>query len=157
MKGNFHSQKGLTLVEVLVSIVILSIILMTTMSFFPQMGFINKQNEDKTKAVNTAKEILIDWKGSDKVKNFLINKQPESDFLPNTVNENVYYISYDFSDSTYYNFKTTRNNYNVNIKIKKTTAKASDASSIHLIVVQILNTKGKPMSETYGYIKKRGR
>jgi prepilin-type N-terminal cleavage/methylation domain-containing protein len=157
MYENFHSQKGLTLIEVLVSIVILSGILLTTMSFFPQMGLINNQNEDNSKAINTAKEVLVDWKGSDKVKNFLINKQPNLNFVPNTASEDVFFHTYDFTDAYYYSFKTVRENFDVTIKIKKTATKSSNASSIHLIVVQINNDKGKTIAETYGYIKKRGR
>ena len=39
------------------------------------------------------------------------------------------------------------------------TSKSTDSkiSSVHQIVVEILNNKGKPISESYGYIKGRGR
>ena len=42
-----ENEKGLTLIEVLASIVILSIILVSIMNFFPQMGLMNKTNARK--------------------------------------------------------------------------------------------------------------
>ncbi|CAH2716273.1 hypothetical protein BACCIP111895_03457 [Neobacillus rhizosphaerae] len=78
-----QNEKGVTLLEVLISIVILSIIFLSVMRFFPQMGFMNNQNAEKTQAINTAKEILIDWQNSPHAKAFLVDPTNESlDDLP---------------------------------------------------------------------------
>jgi type II secretory pathway component PulJ len=65
------NEKGVTLIEVLAAIVILMIILGSVMNFFPQIGFVNKSNEEKAEAINTAKLILHNWQNDSNVKNFL--------------------------------------------------------------------------------------
>jgi prepilin-type N-terminal cleavage/methylation domain-containing protein len=135
------NEKGLTLVEVLISIVILSIILLSFMRFFPQMGYLNKQNEDKTQAINSAKEILIDWQNSNDVKDFL--NDPALGNLPGYTSE----------DSSYYYCETTKGSFKVKIKIKKTSDLNSVPTEARFIQVQLLNNSGSIVSETYGYIR----
>ncbi|MEH7332701.1 type II secretion system protein [Neobacillus drentensis] len=149
------NEKGLTLIEVLISIVILSMVLLTTMSFFPQMGFVNKQNQDKTQAINTAKEVLINWQESNEVKTFLAIDNQTTGFTPAYVNELVNYsfFSYDKFPGYYY-FETTRDNYNVHIKIKKSPNTSSSVSYVHSMVVQLLNKRGNIIAETFGYVKR---
>ncbi|MBG9546910.1 type II secretion system protein [Cytobacillus firmus] len=53
------SSKGLTLVEVLVSLTILGIVLMGTMKFFSQAYTYANMNEKKTAAVNVARNALM--------------------------------------------------------------------------------------------------
>ena len=53
------NDKGMTLLEVLLSITILSIIMLGMLSFFTQAYSYTKNNEDKTIAVNVAKNILV--------------------------------------------------------------------------------------------------
>ena len=104
-----RDEKGLTLLEVLISIVILSFIFLSIMNFFPQMGFINKVNEDKAKTVNYANELLIEWKNSDSVKDCIKNKNGTS------------LAGYYNTDSNYYYYKTTKGGFNAIIKIRKNT------------------------------------
>ncbi len=66
-----RNEKGVTLIEILAAVVILSIILVSLMNFFPQMGFINKLNGEKSQAINTAKQVLIDWQNDNGVEAFL--------------------------------------------------------------------------------------
>jgi prepilin-type N-terminal cleavage/methylation domain-containing protein len=148
---NTQNEKGVTLIEVLASIVILSIILMSVMKFFPQMGFMNKQNEDKTQAINIAKEILINWQESSEVKWFLVKKDQVTGFI--SVDAKVEYKNFN-SDADYYYFETSKDIYNVHIKIKKSPSTSSRLSSVHSIVIQLLNKKGNVVSETYGYVKR---
>ncbi|WP_026572292.1 PulJ/GspJ family protein [Bacillus sp. UNC438CL73TsuS30] len=58
MKENFQSQKGLTLIEILVSIVLLSIILTSFMGFFTQSAIFTKKNEQKLGTVQTAQKFI---------------------------------------------------------------------------------------------------
>jgi prepilin-type N-terminal cleavage/methylation domain-containing protein len=133
-----NSEKGLTLVEILVSIVLLSIIFLSIIKFFPQMGFLNKENENKTIAINYVKEILNQWQNSNDVVNFLKN--------PTTVS----LYGYNHKDNNYYYFKTKQGDYDVNIKIKINTDLNSAPIKTHLIDIQL--KKGNIVSETYGYI-----
>lgn len=136
--GSKNSEKGLTLIEILVSIVILSIIFLSITSFFPQMGLLNKANEDKTITINKAKDILNQWQNRQDVTNFLRN--PTTITLP----------EYDHTDSNYYYFKTKQGDYDVNIKIKINSDLKSAPLKTHLIDLQL--KKGNVAAETYGYI-----
>ncbi|MFP7299847.1 prepilin-type N-terminal cleavage/methylation domain-containing protein [Neobacillus niacini] len=150
-----NNEKGVTLIEVIISIAILSILLISFMNFFPQMGLMNRQNEDKTQAINTAKNLLVDWQESIKVKGFLTKNNQGSGFTPNNIGDKEYYTHFDPNPSgSDYIFKTTKDNYDVNITISKNPRKNSNAYSVHLIIVQLLNDKGNTVSETYGYIRR---
>lgn len=52
------NERGISLVEVVASIVILAIILISIVNLLPQMGLKNNQNEDKQVAVNSASKEL---------------------------------------------------------------------------------------------------
>ncbi|MEH7249918.1 prepilin-type N-terminal cleavage/methylation domain-containing protein [Neobacillus niacini] len=151
------NEKGVTLLEVLLAMAILSIVLISFMNMFPQMGMMNKKNEEKTQAINTAKEILIDWQESVKVKEFITRSDRTVGFTPNNVTDKTYYTSFNPNlTGTDYIFGTVKGIYSVTIKIKKTarTRETSKAYKIHLIEIQLLNDKGNAVSKTYGYIKR---
>jgi prepilin-type N-terminal cleavage/methylation domain-containing protein len=135
-----RDEKGLTLIEVLISIVILTLIFLSIMNFFPQMSFINKENEDKSKAVNYANELLIEWKTSVNVKDCVKNNNCTS--LP----------SYYNTDLNYYYYKTTKGGFDATIKIKKSTDLVSTPVSTRLIDIQLFNKRKNMVAETFGYI-----
>ncbi|MDR7237411.1 type IV pilus modification PilV family protein [Neobacillus drentensis] len=62
MKEYFHGQKGVTLIEVLASIVILAIILLTSMSFFTSSSKFNSLSSNKMDATNIARETQEEFK-----------------------------------------------------------------------------------------------
>lgn len=145
----FHTilrkEKGLTLLEVLLSILLLTIILVTVMNFFPQMGLMNKQNETKQQAINLAKKELLDWqKKGPQLKSFLLN--PTSSILPG------YNPNYEPSDTNFYYFTYEKDNLDVVIKIKKEPDLKTNPSKAHLIHIKLLNERKNTISETYGYI-----
>ena len=147
------NEKGFTLIEVLASIVILSLVLISIMSIFPQMGMVNNQNEQKTQAINTAKEVLISWQDSTVVKTFLQSSSQTTGFNPAYVNEDVNYTVFSNTKfANYYYFETTKDEYKVQIKLKKTPNKSSKISFVHQIDVQLFNSKGIMVAETYGYV-----
>jgi prepilin-type N-terminal cleavage/methylation domain-containing protein len=140
-----RNEKGVTLIEVLLSIVILSSILLTTMSFFPQMGLLNNQNQVKTQGINTAKEILLKWQNDSRLDAFFTNPDAGviSDYKPIAGDD--------------YNFETDEGEFFVNIKIKKTPSRESNIYNAHLIVIKLykINKRDNIVSETYGYVKIR--
>ncbi|MFF2447730.1 prepilin-type N-terminal cleavage/methylation domain-containing protein [Neobacillus sp. NPDC058068] len=149
-----RNEKGVTLIEILISIVILSIIFLSIMRFFPQMGLMNQQNENKSQAINTAKGLLIDWQESNKVKTFIANDKQTIGFITN-VNNKDYYTNFNPNPSgTDYIFTTIKNSYEVTIKIKKSPIEKSNVYSVHLIVMQLKNKNGNVVAETYGYVKR---
>lgn len=142
-----HNQKGVTLLEVLLSIVILTIILVTIMNFFPQMAGMNKHNEDKQQAINLAKKELIDWQGRKDIKEVLAN--------PSTVDTELTTLSdYVKKDNTYYYFKGTSNDheFDVEVKIEQTSNILTTPLQANAIHVILRNSHGIEVSKTYGYI-----
>ena len=67
----YLNSKGLTLIEILASIVILGIILTTFFSFFSQSMMFSSKVEDKVTATNIAKTILHNVKKNETVINYL--------------------------------------------------------------------------------------
>lgn len=144
--NNIKSEKGITLVEVLVSITLLSIVLITLMNIFPQMGMMNNHNKMKAQGINTAKEVLLKWQNdNDRIKNFFATPDVSviAEYKPIAGNA--------------YNFEYVNGDFLVNVKINKNFSKESDIYNAHLIVVKLFN-KNKTdtvVSETYGYVKIR--
>lgn len=148
---SIRNEKGVTLIEVLVSIVILSLVFMSFISFFPQMGLVNKQNIDKNQAINMAKEILINWQESSDVKWFLVKTDNVTGFT--STDPKVNYSNFHF-DSDYYYFETSKDQYTIHIKINKLPNTNSRLVSVNSIFIQLLNKKGNVVSETYGFVKR---
>ncbi|WP_339147043.1 MULTISPECIES: type II secretion system protein [unclassified Sutcliffiella] len=59
-----HDQKGLTLIEILVSIVILGIIFTGMLGFFSQTVKYSSHNENKIISINLAEKMLSEYKAS---------------------------------------------------------------------------------------------
>jgi prepilin-type N-terminal cleavage/methylation domain-containing protein len=140
------SEKGVTLVEVLVSITLLSIILITLMNIFPQMGMMNNHTKLKAQGINTAKEVLLKWQNdNDKLKSFFAT--PDVSIIP----------EYKPITGNAYNFEYINGDFLVNIKVNKNFSKESDIYDAHLIVVKLynINKTDTVVSETYGYVKIR--
>ncbi|WP_179884874.1 type II secretion system protein J [Bacillus sp. AFS015802] len=135
-----QNEKGVTLLEVLLSITILSIILLSIMNVFPQMGMMNEHNEAKSQGVNEAKRVLVNWKASEEVVDFLQDPAPAN--RP---------MGYKREDTTYYYFQTLEQPFDVYIKIKKNTDLHSAPSKAHLVEIKLLKDH-RTVSETYGYI-----
>ncbi|MFD2706173.1 type IV pilus modification PilV family protein [Salibacterium lacus] len=72
-------QQGFTLVELLASLTILSIVIITFLSFFSQYTMFSARTEDKLTAVNAAEEVLYEVK----------NEQNQPDVIH--VNNKTYY------------------------------------------------------------------
>ena len=135
-----QNEKGITLLEVLLSITILSIILLSITNFFPQMGMMNEHNEAKSQGVNEAKKVLVKWKSSQEVIKFLKNPTPA-----NRPRE------YKSEDNTHFYFHTSEQGFNIDIKIEKTSDLNSTPFKVHLIQIK-LQKDNRFVSETYGYI-----
>lgn len=63
-KRKTTDESGLTLVEILASLVILGIVFVAFMTIFPQMTLFNNRTEAKLETMNEARIILENYKGS---------------------------------------------------------------------------------------------
>lgn len=78
-----HDQKGLTLIEILVSIVILGIIFTGMLGFFSQTVKYSSHNENKITSINLAEKMLSEYKAS----NSYTREKREY-----TLNGKIYYV-----------------------------------------------------------------
>jgi Tfp pilus assembly protein PilV len=134
-----QNEKGITLLEVLLSMVILSIVLLTIVNFFPQMGRMNTYNGEKMKAVNVARGELAAWKE----KGSLDTPPP-------------HYIKNEGADPhNYHYFTSSIDGFKVKVTINKHSDLASTETSsptkAHQLLIQVLEDQ-KIVSETYGYV-----
>jgi prepilin-type N-terminal cleavage/methylation domain-containing protein len=147
-----RNEHGVTLVEVLAAMAILAIILTSLMNIFPQMGMMNKQNEDKTKGINIAKQLLIEWSTKPEVKDALKLDSPGVENWP------VGYIAEDENLRDYYLFEISTPT-KAKIKIQKEQDLNQSGTErqyqAHQIKVEILNDRDVVISETYGYVMVR--
>lgn len=145
-----RSQKGVTLIEVIASVAILSIVLITFINFFPQMGFMNKQNEEKMEGVNYTKQILVKWKNSEEIRELVPDNLESLSKTKENSSDYIYYDNVQKYDD-HYIFQTTRNKLNIEILIYQTDElnTSSDAYQIHVLAK---DERGNLISESFGYV-----
>lgn len=103
------NNRGLTLIEVLVSLTILGIVVTSFLSFFNNAYSYTKRNEDKTVGINVARNVLyyIEELDYEEVEKFITeSNSPSVDLDVSDCNNSI------FKDSTACNgiFSTTINN-----------------------------------------------
>jgi prepilin-type N-terminal cleavage/methylation domain-containing protein len=156
MKGNYSKQDGFTLIEVIVSIVILSIILTTFFSFFGQSLVFSGKNEEKLVAYNLASKTL---KIAEKnFKNVLLPTQTKIEIFSTNIaciNQQEELVSPTNLSLCYY--KENQKNYYPEIIILKETTTFS-TPTLFTVNVKIFNSvktdpNRKLLSETFGYIR----
>jgi prepilin-type N-terminal cleavage/methylation domain-containing protein len=150
------NQHGVSLVEILAAVTILSIVFVSFLSFFPQASKHSNKTGEMLSAVNLAKEKLVIVKSNQNIKDLLIGS------------------SNDLSRSNYSNLKLTNdiqvadNQFELNSEddVYKTTIliDTHKVSYGNLIVtdnlyktyIVITNKKGEKVSDLFGYITVKG-
>lgn len=81
LRFNIKNEKGLTLIEVLLSITILGIVLTTFLAYFNNAYSYTKMNEDKTVGINVARYVLNYFEQQDytKIKNTFFPEETSPD------------------------------------------------------------------------------
>lgn len=145
---DFQEEKGFTLIEILLSIVILTIILVSIMNFFPQMGLFNRHNLEKTEAINLAKIELDEWQKKD-YTDFFVN--PSKELIPE------YDHFEDKGKDRYYIFlkKSPNGDYDIEIRLKEKPDLDTSKRKMHELHVRIFDKRNTLISETYGYYLKK--
>ena len=62
MFHNLKNNRGFTLIEILASVVLLTVVLSMFLSIFPQMANTNNRTGDNLDAANVGKEVLVRMK-----------------------------------------------------------------------------------------------
>jgi prepilin-type N-terminal cleavage/methylation domain-containing protein len=139
------NEKGLTLVEILAAISILSIIVVSFLSFFPQVGMMNQQNDVKTKGINVAKKILAQWTidEKDEIAAFLLE--------PSAADAPYGYERYKQEDASNYFFEKEVEGFEVKVELVKN-AQVNELRQVSITIEK----NGKGITETYGYVTAEG-
>jgi prepilin-type N-terminal cleavage/methylation domain-containing protein len=146
MCKNDETQQGFTLIEVLLSIILLFIILTSFMGFFTQSALFSKKNEQKLETVQTAQKVinLIEMKLTKEI----LQNDGIIDLTGNVING-----SHLLSKNEIENYidKTISDDYNISAEIK------NNPSSENLIQFKVsVSDTLDPVnhSETYTYIRR---
>ncbi|MEY9975830.1 hypothetical protein [Lysinibacillus sp. RC79] len=145
------NERGISLVEVVASIVILAIILISIVNFLPQMGKKNNQNEDKQVAVNLASKELSYWQSTlqGDFNSLLANPDATFSFI-----ESGDTLTYD-SDTITISTATTKSmtsKYHTKIIVSRTPDLNSLPTKANQIGVFIYKNNNILVTEIYGYI-----
>jgi len=153
IQNKLLDESGISLIEVIASIVILTIILISFLSIFPQMGLTNKYNDDKQDAFNLVQKELNYWKntfeGINDFSSFLSNPVEKYTDIDSegkvTEDSNSITIKRDSTKTSTSSFKEI-----INIsKIPNLNSTPKKAVQIH---VKLLNKNNSVISEIYGFI-----
>jgi len=145
------NERGISLVEVVASIVILAIILISIVNLLPQMGLKNNQNEDKQVAVNLASKELAYWQSTlkDDFNSLLANPNATFSFIKSgdtlTSDSNTITI---FTTTT----KSMTSKYHSKIIITKKPDLNSLPTKANQISIFIYKNNNILVTENYGYV-----
>lgn len=134
---NYH---GLSLIEVLASIVLLSIVLIGFMSVFPQMSLMNEKTGENLDGTTIAKELLVEMK---KIK------------YPNLSTSLPTGLSIKESNSTDIIITGQYKNSPVKVTVKKTIDGSSTIQSLHQMKIEVFDANNRLLSTTYGYMTEK--
>ena len=176
----YHTQKGLTLVEVLAALVILGIVFVGIMTVFPQMTLFNEKTGTKLDTMNFARQEMNTLTSGEYRESELsiIDTSTQKYVLDNTKIAakfdaildkdrdgsltNKYFVTLESDNSsTTENTSTPYYQYDVEkdgspLKYKLTffsNADLSGAITLYKIILQVESDDSTSKSETYGYIE----
>lgn len=149
------NQKGFTLLELLLSILILTIILVSFMTFFSQSSLFIKKNDEKFNAANTAQYVInmLQEKEKDKKdkKEFII--LPES--IKNKINNGQIGIITNNTEEFRSIFdQELESNFKITLQFKKR-VEINSLIEVKLFVSNIENKRDEAV--TYTYIRGAGK
>ena len=138
MRKLLNNENGLTLIEVLASIVLLSIIIVSFLSLFPQISNFNESTEKNLQAAAVAKEVRV------LVKEESTNPHPQKfSFTNDRTGPN----------NGLYSYEGQHNEFPVLIEVDENPFNTNgNRQNLYKFKVTILNDENRQLSETYGFI-----
>ncbi|MFC0270175.1 hypothetical protein ACFFIX_01705 [Metabacillus herbersteinensis] len=165
MKNILSSNKGITLIEILASLLILSVILLTFLAFFTNAFNYNSINADKLKTVNIAREIETELKNHAAIRNIIINMKVGGTTSYNLSKLNPEYSGLNLKsniqlvtkhDTDYFELQLYDPNYNVIVYIKSTQDYPDSenapiiSNSLYRMIIEVYDDRNI-LSKTYTY------
>lgn len=156
MKRYIHNKNGLTLIEVLATLVILGIVFVGIMNIFPQMTLFNAKTYTKLDTMNLAQQEMSDIKSL----KILPSVEVPVDRFTKKINE----INYAKrvgpkveNGEEFYEFTKIQsgNGYKYELRLfsKPDFTGNANTPSLHKIHLIIKTAEGMLSSETYGYVE----
>lgn len=130
--------------EILASVVLLTVVISLFLTMFPQMANINNKNGENLDAANVGKELLV------KMKKLTLDKAILKENLPITISSNIN------SSSNPIIILGTYDSNNQSFKAKITiwpTPDVNGAQTLHRMQIDIMNSNDRILTTTYGYLK----
>ncbi|QFF99575.1 type II secretion system protein [Psychrobacillus glaciei] len=142
------NTNGFTLIEILASIVLLTVIISMFLTMFPQMANMNNRTGDNLDAANVGKELLV-----------IIKKNNYNNFSNNTnlaIKEKIHTISINKSNNDYLLLKDTYKSFFIEIKIYNSKVFPDNSTNqLYKVSIEVKKNEASPtpLTTTYGYIK----
>lgn len=155
MKKILHSQKGLTLIEILASIVILSIVVITFFTFFINSSGYTSISSEKFQTTNLAREVSNEFKVNADVKNDLKNviDQYNNNKSLTSISKNSFpaqYLSQDIIiQSGVLQLYVSKPDYTVLVLVNPS-PESGLSTSLYKLHIEIMKN-GKLLNETFTY------
>lgn len=156
----YHTQKGLTLVEVLAALVILGIVFIGFMTIFPQMTLNNEKTETKLDTMNLAREEMTKLTSPTYTETDLLNLSNKFMAVLNVNDQGMpdssqpYTVTKTEENTEYKSYKIENKNGEYNFTVNVYNAKELDGTvSLYKVILKIYTGGTTPNSETYGYLK----
>ena len=138
------NNRGFTLIEILASVVLLTVVLSMFLSIFPQMANTNNRTGDNLDAANVGKEILVKMKKITYTEALSITNLPIKE--PLSINKTTDPI---IISGTY---TSNEKSVKVSISLWTTPALSGTAQTLHNMKIDVLNSNGLILTSTYGYL-----
>ena len=169
MKKIFRNEQGVTLIELILAISLLSIVLITYMAFFTNAFNYNSMTSERFKGVNYVREKQVDLKDSTAFKNFIINISDGTASSTDRAEANTLYtglsLMEDISDTTrpvkvsgatqlesYYLLKLNYSPYKLHVYVKCVPDYSlANNKGLYRVYIETFDKNNKLLSGSYTY------
>ncbi|WP_075619958.1 type IV pilus modification PilV family protein [Paenisporosarcina indica] len=156
----YHTQRGLTLVEVLAALVILGIVFIGYMTIFPQMTLTNEKTETKLDTMNLAREEMSKLTSLTYTETDLMNLSNKFMIVLNVNDQGMpeptkpYTVTMTGENTEYKSYKVENKNSDYTFTVNVFNVEELEGSvSLYKVILKIYTGGTTPNSETYGYLK----
>lgn len=151
MKNLKENQKGLTLVEILATLALLSIVFVGIMSVFSQMTLFNDKTYEKLDTMNLARQEMSELKSLVLVRG---SSGSHAKIVGSGYSRDNAFTGKDESNRPIHLYRKSNSGYSYELYLHETSALKGDAfiGDLHQIHLKVLQDQAVK-SESYGYIE----